>query len=351
MQKYGDFLGKLIIFVPAVVFMAAFSRWRGFRIGSLNPVRAVSRLKNTTRQAGQSSGGYNPFRDFTFEKQPEPPSREILSPRQPRPQNPNYNVVKEFFTSAASDIVRKKDYCYVKNLTRLDRRQVDSLMLSPVAFKVEKNSKEPQVLIMHTHATESYLPTADTPYDKAYAFRSTDTTENMVAVGKIMADTLNSRGYYTLQDTTLHDYPSYNGSYDKSRETVEYYLEKYPSIKVVLDVHRDRVERNGAIIAPTATINGAEYAQIMIISGRDNGYMNMPNYRENLKFATNVQNRLAKNYPGIARPILFDYRNYNQQLTTGSILVEVGTHGSGLQRAKNSRQAFALSLADYFDSM
>ena len=224
-------------------------------------------------------------------------------------------------------------------------------MLQPVSFKVEKNSSQPQILIYHTHATESYVPTADMAYDSSYAYRSTDNSRNMTAVGKVMADTLNNLGYNTIQDVTLHDYPSYNGSYDLSKATVENYLKKYPSIKIVLDIHRDAVERNGRLINPVATINGTKYAQIMIISGRDNGYMNMPNYLENLKFATNLQNQLGKSRPGLARPVLFDYRNYNQQLTTGSLLVEIGTHGSTLQQAKNSAAAFAGALAQLLDGM
>lgn len=285
--------------------------------------------------------GPNPFEDFTFEEHTD--SRA-------HPANPNYNVQNLFFTSEESDIVLKKDACYVKNMTHLSADEVKDIMLRPVSFAAEKNSREPQILIMHTHATESYVPSADTPYDPSYAFRNTDTGRNMTAVGQVMADTLNSLGYNTLHDSTLHDYPSYNGSYDNSKRTVKEYLAKYPSIKIVLDVHRDAVERDGRIINPLVTINGKEYAQIMIISGADNGYMNMPNYKENLKFASAVQNRAAKKYPGLMRPVLFDYRNYNQQLTTGSILVEIGTHGSTLQQAKNSARAFAYSLADMLDS-
>lgn len=348
MQKYVDFLSRVFIFVPAVIFLAFYSSWAGFAVGSLDPAAAFKRLKSTEVKEENIYSAPNPFRDFSFEnlKDAFSPAREVICE-----ENPNYSVVKEFFTSEESDIVLKKDACYVKNLTHLSAEEVKNIMLSPVKFKAEKNSSSPQILIMHTHATESYLPSADTPYNSSYAFRNTDKNENMVAVGKVMADTLNSFGYNTLQDTTLHDYPSYNGSYNNSKETVERYLEKYPSIKIVLDVHRDAVERDGSLIAPVTYIDGKEYAQIMIISGRDNGYMNMPNYKENLKFASMVQNRMSKDWKGLARPILFDYRNYNQQLTTGSILVEVGTHGSTLSRAKNSAEAFRKSLAKALDNM
>ncbi len=351
MQKYKEFLSKAAIFLPAVFIMYRNSRWAGLAVGMLNPARALDWLREISVRNRYTASGSNPFRDFSFEDYKETEEENQYITTGTGRINTNYNVQKEFFTSKESNIILRKDSCYVKNMTKLPRETVKNYMLSPVAFKAEKNSDRPQILIMHTHATESYLPPAGTPYDAGYAFRTTDKSQNMVAVGKVIADTLNSMGYNTLQDTTLHDYPSYNGSYDKSRDTVESYLEKYPSIKIVLDIHRDRVERSDTIISPVVNANGTEYAQIMIISGRDNGYMNMPNYPENLKFASRLQNQLTKDLPGLTRPVLFDYRNYNQQLTTGSLLVEFGTHGSTLEQAKNSRFVFAKSLAKTLDNM
>lgn len=343
MQNIINFCKKAAIFLPCIALLAVSGGWIGLAV-DFDSRKGNSRSGVSSVNREEVYRGPNPFEDFTFEKKEEA--------RRPAAQpNPNYNVENLFFTSEESDIVLKKDACYVKNMTHLSAGEVKNIMLQPVSFTVEKNSRRPQILIMHTHATESYVPDANTPYDPSYAFRNTDTSRNMVAVGRKMAETLNSLGYNTLHDSTLHDYPSYNGSYDNSKRTVEKYLEKYPSIKIVLDVHRDAVERDGRIINPVTSINGKEYAQIMIISGADNGYMNMPNYKENLKFASAVQNRAAKSYPGLMRPILFDYRNYNQQLTTGSILVEMGTHGSTLQQAKNSAIAFAHSLAAALDEM
>ena len=343
MQNIINFCKKAAIFLPCIVLLAFSGSWIGMAV-DFDSQSAESRSVISEVSREEIYRGPNPFEDFTFEKKEET--------RQPAAQpNPNYTVENLFFTSEESDIVLKKDACYVKNMTHLSADEVKNIMLRPVAFTVEKNSRQPQILIMHTHATESYIPDTNTPYDPSYAFRNTDTGQNMVAVGQKMARTLNSLGYNTIQDATLHDYPSYNGSYDNSKRTVEKYLEKYPSIKIVLDVHRDAVESDGRIINPVTSINGKEYAQIMIISGADNGYMNMPNYKENLKFASAVQNRAAKSYPGLMRPILFDYRNYNQQLTTGSILVEMGTHGSTLQQAINSAEAFAHSLAAALDEM
>lgn len=348
MQKITKFFNTTLIFLPAILAISIFAFTPEVVVGAINPFEAFEYLKGLS--ITDLANGANPFQDFSFDVFHTEKNDTSYADTSDS-ISPHYNVCEEFFSSKESNIVLRKDDCYVKNLTHLEPSEVKDIMLSPVNFKVEKNSDKPQILIMHTHATESYIPSADTPFDPNYAYRNTDTNLNIVSVGKVMTDTLNKLGYNTIQDSTLHDYPSYNGSYDKSKETVKKYLEKYPSIKIVLDIHRDAVERSGTIISPTAIIDGAKYAQIMIISGADNGYMNMPNYKENLKFATSVQNQIAKTYPGLARPILFDYRNYNQQLTTGSLLVEIGTHGSTLNQAKNSGRAFAECLAKALDNM
>ncbi len=348
MQKITKIFNTALFFLPAIILISILSLIPRIVVSAINPLGSFEYLKNVS--ITNIANGVNPFKDFSFDFLSEK-KNDTSHSNSSNSINPNYNVSEEFFASQESNIVIKKDECYVKNLTHLNSSEVKSIMLSPVGFKAEKNSDNPQILIMHTHATESYVPTADMPFNPNYAYRNTDTNLNMVAVGKVMTDTLNKLGYNTIQDSTLHDYPSYNGSYDKSKETVKKYLEKYPSIKIVLDIHRDAVERSGTIISPTVTLDGTKYAQIMIISGADNGYMNMPNYKENLKFATTVQNQISKTYPNLARPILFDYRNYNQQLTTGSILVEIGTHGSTLSQAKNSGRAFAECLAKALDNM
>ena len=150
-----------------------------------------------------------------------------------------------------------------------------------------------------------------------------------------MADTLNAAGICTLHDETLNDYPSYTGSYANSRAVVQQYLAQYPSIKVVLDVHRDAIEReNGTRCAPVCTIDGRQAAQVMIICGCDNGTsVQLPAWRQNLRFAAAWERSMEAKYPGFTRPVLFSYRFYNQDLTTGSLLIEIGGHGNNLNEA------------------
>lgn len=194
---------------------------------------------------------------------------------------------------------------------------------------------------MHTHATETYELAEKNWCDPSFSARSTDNSRNMIAVGAEMARVLNEAGINTIQDTTLHDYPSYNGSYEKSNATVRSYLEQYPSIKVVLDVHRDAIQtQDGTRYAPAANINGMRAAQVMIICGADvDG--NLPNFKQNLRFAARWQAEMAQLYPGLARPVLFDYRYYNQDLTTGSLLIEMAATPTHWRRPNIPRALWA----------
>lgn len=212
-------------------------------------------------------------------------------------------------------------------------------------FKIATNG-EPQVLIMHTHTTESYEPYDRNFYDASFNSRTTDVTKSVIAVGDAIEAELNAAGIAVIHDETIHDYPSYTGSYDRSRVTVQEILKKYPSIKVVLDVHRDAIQNTeGVRTAPVATINGKKAAQIMIISGCDDGTFNMPNYLKNFRLSSLLQKQLEGDYKGLTRPVLFDYRKYNQDLTTGSILLEMGGHGNSIDQAIYSGQLMGKALA------
>ena len=223
----------------------------------------------------------------------------------------------------------------IKNNTRQTAADIAAEAAQPLPFAIEKDSAAPQVLIMHTHATEDYRLSAGLWFTPGDGARSTDRSINMCAVGRVMADTLNAAGICTLHDETLNDYPSYTGSYANSRAVVQQYLAQYPSIKVVLDVHRDAIEReNGTRCAPVCTIDGRQAAQVMIICGCDNGTsVQLPAWRQNLRFAAAWERSMEGMYPGFTRPVLFSYRFYNQDLTTGSLLIEIGGHGNNLNEA------------------
>ena len=240
----------------------------------------------------------------------------------------------------------------IKNNTRVSASEVAAEIENPLPFAVEWNSPEPQILIMHTHATEDYRLFAGLWFSPDDGSRSTDRNINMCAVGRVMADTLNAAGLNTLHDETLNDYPSYTGSYSNSRAVVQQYLAQYPSIKIVLDVHRDAIEtESGSRMAPVCTVNGRQAAQVMIICGSDNGTtVKLPNWRQNLRFAAAWETAMEGMYPGFTRSVLLSYRFYNQDLTTGSLLIEIGGHGNNLNEALYAGQLAAQGLVEALKS-
>ncbi len=203
----------------------------------------------------------------------------------------------------------------------------------------------PMVLIYHTHTTESYVQGERGYYDSEFNYRTTESDKNVVMVGDAIAEELVASGIGVIHAETIHDYPSWNGSYGRSGKTVSEILEQYPSICIALDIHRDAITTNGKIMAPVEEINGKKAAQIMIISGCDDGTMDMPHYLENFHLASRLQQQMEGTYTGLTRPVLFDYRKYNQDLTTGSLLIEVGGHGNTMEEARYAGSLFGKSLA------
>ncbi len=199
----------------------------------------------------------------------------------------------------------------------------------------------PQVLIVHTHATECYKPEGVDTYSADDSFRTVKTGENMISIGNVVAEKLEAAGYGVIHDLTLHDEPNFNTSYSSSNASIREYMEKYPSIKVVLDLHRDTlISSNGTKYRPVVDINGTRSAQVMFLMGSGNDTYRHENWRENLSFALNIQKVAAQKYPGLMRPILLQSSRFNQHLCTGAVLVEVGSCGNTHQEA--------LSAAGYF---
>ncbi len=205
-----------------------------------------------------------------------------------------------------------------------------------LGFELE-DTDEPQVLIYHTHTSESYL-TYDTGYFYESFFpRTTDCSENVCAVGEEIAEQLNRQGIVTIHDTTLHDYPSYSGAYDRSLETINRYLEKYPTIKVVLDIHRDGIGTDTEKHKPVFTAGGRKGAQVMLLSGYN--YDDSDEFRDweyNLRFALKIQEKAAELYPDMMRPVNFSDFMYNMNVNTGSLLIEVGSESNTLEEARYS---------------
>lgn len=223
---------------------------------------------------------------------------------------------------------------------------IEKLLEEKADLKIS-DASQPTVLIYHSHSTESYTLLDAGFYTESSNSKTKDISRNMVRVGDEICKILEERGIGVIHDREIHD-SSYNEAYDSSRKSVQDYLEKYPSIEITIDVHRDSITyKNGTKVKPTATVNDKKAAKMMIISGCEYGSVeNFPNWEDNLRFSCAVTNKLASMYDGLMRPILFSERKYNMDLTKNSFLLEIGTDANTLDEACYSGRLFADALAE-----
>lgn len=235
------------------------------------------------------------------------------------------------------------DRVYLANKAGLD---VDVAALAAAPVELALPQEGPQILIMHSHGSEAYTQAGQDSYVESDPYRTTDCSQNVVRVGEEMAQVFRAQGLQVIHDTDLYDYPAYNGAYERSRVGVQNYLEQYPTIRLVLDVHRDAIAgKDGTPYRLVSQEGGQKVAQVMLVVGSNDAGMDHPDWRENLALALQLQLQLTKDHTTLARPITLRSSRYNQDLTHGSLLVEVGGHGNTLQDAIAGARLFAQSTA------
>lgn len=261
-----------------------------------------------------------------------------------------YAILRKCYVACeGSKFVNIGGGAYVRNVTDLPNDVILRASSGKFDFKFE-DVDTPQVLIYHTHTTECYESEEKDRYDKDFKARTKDASKNVVAVGEEILKALQDNNIGALHDTTIHDCPAYMGSYDRSNFTVSSIMKKYPKIKILLDIHRDSITgKNGERIAPITTVNldgeTKQVAQVMLVCGCDDGTMDYKNYEKNLSFACAIQRQLEKDYKNLARPISFKYKDYNQNLSSCALLVEVGSLANSIKEAKRAGRCFGLSLS------
>lgn len=209
------------------------------------------------------------------------------------------------------------------------------------------DTDEPQVLIVHTHTTEGYMLYDAGYYNAADRARTTDNSRNVCAAGQALVRTLQAAGVHAIQDTTVHDSPQYTGAYSRSAAVVEKYLAQYPSIRVVIDLHRDAVVRGEDILKPTATVDGKKAAQMMFVIGvTDTPALSNPHAAENLALAAQWHRALAARSGDLMRPLNTVDSRYNQHLHAGYVLVEVGAEGNTVAEAVYSAELLGKTLME-----
>lgn len=241
-----------------------------------------------------------------------------------------------FFAAEEADAIEIAGRCSYA----VDRQ---ALLLQPSAL--DFSGEGPKVLIVHTHASEAYSPEDGLSYVASDPLRTEDPSRSVIRLGSEIARILNEGGLETLHDTTLNDYPSYDGAYARMQTIIEGYLTKYPSIQMVIDVHRDAFEdADGNPAALTASVGGEECARLMLVVGTDEGGLTHPNWQENLANALKLQALLSRAAPGLCRPLDLRTERFNQHETPGSMLCEFGASGNTLTQALCTSRIFARAL-------
>ena len=240
-----------------------------------------------------------------------------------------------------------EDVSYV-DMTNTTGLTPDLETLLQTSLTWDLKSAEPTVLILHTHTTESYTKAGET-YEETAAFRTLDESYNMLSIGTRVAEILSENGIAVIHDRETHDYPSYNGSYNDARESIAFYLERYPSIRLVLDLHRDASGDLSNQFRPLANVEGTSCAQLMLVIGTNAAGLSHPGWQENLALGLKLHTQLERIAPGITRPVNLRASRFNQDLSPGALLVEVGaagnTHPEALRAAEILAQAI-VSLAN-----
>ena len=233
----------------------------------------------------------------------------------------------------------------IRNKTDLEA-DIATLMGEPLTQRL--SAAGPQILIIHTHGTEAYLPAAGEEYTPSDPYRTTDPERSVIRVGDALCSALEEYGLRVLHDRTLYDYPSYAGSYERAAASIEAYLAEYPDIALVLDVHRDAIGDASTVYKTCAAANGT--AQVMLVCGTDE-YLEHPLWRENLKLALAMQAAAMSANGTLMRPIHLAPERYNQQYTTGSLIIEVGTNGNTLSEALAAAELFGRAAGEMLASL
>ena len=227
-----------------------------------------------------------------------------------------------------------------------------ALAASVLTQTIAPASQGPQILIMHTHGSEAYTMAGSDIYTETDTSRTDDPNFNMIRIGEEMKAVFESMGFSVIHDTTLYDYPNYTGSYTRSLAGIQAMLEQYPTISVVLDVHRDAlIASDGTVYKAVTQVNGENTAQVMLVVGTDDGGLTHPGWQDNLNLAAHIQLAMTGIEPTLARPINLRAQRFNQHLTPCSLLVEVGTSGNTLQEAIRGARCFAQAAGSVYQGL
>ena len=240
-----------------------------------------------------------------------------------------YANSKDAKTEVIEENNKKDTYNKIYNGVKIKNESKYKLTEEDLKPDIDFKNKE-DIVIYHTHTCESYTKTEKYTYKSSGNFRTTDLNYSVARVGEELKKYLDKYDFNVIHNKTYHDYPKYNGSYTRSLETIEKIL-KTSKASLVIDLHRDALGSNSKY-APAVKINGEEAAQIMFVIGTDGGGLKHDEWKKNLKLAIKIQEKANEMYPGLFKPIIVRNSRYNQHVSEGACIIEVGATGNTLEQ-------------------
>jgi stage II sporulation protein P len=242
------------------------------------------------------------------------------------------NEINENWTETTNGLIFTKECNLSFDLKKLIKEK----------FKINFEKKGPKVLIYHTHNFEGYLPVNGNNQSQSKAFKMEN---SVIRVGDELAKNLkNNFNIDVIHNATAHDIPDSRYCYSNALNTVNNILKSYPSIKVILDIHRDGIS-NTEKFRPVVKLQEKNVAKIMMVVGTNYTGLNHPGWQKNLTFAIHIQKRLEELCPGITRPIHISKNRYNQHVSDNAIIIEVGGDGNTISESLASVKYLAKAIS------
>lgn len=283
-----------------------------------------------------------------FQEDKKEEIQESTQIMQENSENLQDNVALDIDSSLPTEVIstnNKRDtFTNTYNSVKIKNESQYQLTQEMLIPNVELSDKK-DIIIYHTHTCESYTPTEANNYVASGNFRTTDLNYSVARVGTELANNLQARNFNVIHNTTYHDYPAYTGSYTRSLSTIKNILNENPEAEFVIDLHRDALGSSSSY-APCVKIGEEKVAQIMFVIGTDGGGLEHKDWLYNFKIAVKIQEKANEMYPGLFKPIIVRDSRYNQHVTKGACIIEVGATGNTLEECNGSMKYLANVIAE-----
>ena len=330
---YGKYRFFAVFLLCCGILLAAFSVsaiW--LEQGGWETLRGLGSLFGEGTQAPMETGG----------REPESTVAQIESESAPNPFEIPEGATPILTLDLSYPSLGRK---YIHNETPYDP---DVQALLEKDLSADLPAGVPTVLVIHTHTSEAFLPN-DTQYIEGEigdATYSRDQTNNILAVGAAFCETLQKKGITAIHCTVMHDNPTLGGSYERAEETIAQYLERYPTISYVIDLHRDAVTTSdGEFVRSLAESESAPTAQVMAVVGTNGNGTPFEHWEENLALALQLREYLNADGASLCRPITLRNASYNQEMAPHALLLEIGTAANSVLEAVRAAERAAEALA------